>query len=288
MAAAASSWVEKMLQLTQRTSAPRATRVSMSTAVWIVMCSEPMIRAPARGWASVYSARVDIRPGISCSASSISLRPKAGEAGCRRPCNQCSCTSSLIGGCGAAPGAPSWSRTPAAGPRALGNDSDGTGFGRFAHDKRGVLDKRLLESRICASRRLRHGSACPLACSATARTWGFCRPSGSGRAAGVVPPLRGAPPVRGVPLPGPLRTGPGIASTPRMTWATIAAALRLEQRYDITPAALAFGLRVLTEPSVRQPSLTWLRTARSRDPGLARSTSRRSAPCAGSALPLKR
>jgi MerR family transcriptional regulator, copper efflux regulator len=33
--------------------------------------------------------------------------------------------------------------------------------------------------------------------------------------------------------------------------ATIAAALRLEQRYDITPAALAFGLRVLTEPSVR-------------------------------------
>jgi MerR family copper efflux transcriptional regulator len=33
--------------------------------------------------------------------------------------------------------------------------------------------------------------------------------------------------------------------------ATIAAAIRLEQRYDITPAALAFGLRVLTEPSVR-------------------------------------
>ena len=33
--------------------------------------------------------------------------------------------------------------------------------------------------------------------------------------------------------------------------ATIAAALGLEQRYDITPAALAFGLRVLTEPSVR-------------------------------------
>jgi hypothetical protein len=32
-AAAASSWVEKMLQETQRTSAPRATRVSISTAV---------------------------------------------------------------------------------------------------------------------------------------------------------------------------------------------------------------------------------------------------------------
>ena len=48
----------------------------MSTAVWMVMCSEPMMRAPASGWASANSARVDMRPGISCSASSISLRPK--------------------------------------------------------------------------------------------------------------------------------------------------------------------------------------------------------------------
>ena len=48
-AAAAWSWVEKMLQEAQRTSAPSATRVSMSTAVWIVMCSEPAIRAPASG-----------------------------------------------------------------------------------------------------------------------------------------------------------------------------------------------------------------------------------------------
>ena len=48
-AAAAWSWVEKMLQETQRTSAPSATRVSISTAVWIVMCSEPAIRAPASG-----------------------------------------------------------------------------------------------------------------------------------------------------------------------------------------------------------------------------------------------
>ena len=31
----------------------------------------------------------------------------------------------------------------------------------------------------------------------------------------------------------------------------MAAALELEQRYDITPAALSFGLRVLTEPGVR-------------------------------------
>jgi hypothetical protein len=40
-AAAAWSWVEKMLQETQRTSAPSAVSVSMSTAVWIVMCREP-------------------------------------------------------------------------------------------------------------------------------------------------------------------------------------------------------------------------------------------------------
>ncbi len=36
-AAAAWSWVEKMLQVAQRTSAPRATRVSISTPVWMVM-----------------------------------------------------------------------------------------------------------------------------------------------------------------------------------------------------------------------------------------------------------
>jgi len=37
IAAAAWSWVEKMLQEDQRTSAPRATSVSMSTAVCTVM-----------------------------------------------------------------------------------------------------------------------------------------------------------------------------------------------------------------------------------------------------------
>ena len=51
-AAAAWSWVEKMLHDAQRTSAPSATSVSMSTAVWMVMCSEPAMRAPARGFAS--------------------------------------------------------------------------------------------------------------------------------------------------------------------------------------------------------------------------------------------
>ncbi len=77
MAAAAWSWVEKMLQEAQRTCAPRATRVSMSTAVCTVMCREPVTRAPARGCASAYSLRIAIRPGISCSARVISLRPKS-------------------------------------------------------------------------------------------------------------------------------------------------------------------------------------------------------------------
>src|SRR5215204_1523949 len=64
-----------MLHDTQRTSAPRSTSVSMSTAVWMVMCSDPMTRAPASGCLPRYSARIDMRPGISCSASWISLRP---------------------------------------------------------------------------------------------------------------------------------------------------------------------------------------------------------------------
>jgi hypothetical protein len=51
MAAAAWSWVEKMLHEAQRTSAPRAFSVSMSTAVWIVMWSDPETRAPRRGFA---------------------------------------------------------------------------------------------------------------------------------------------------------------------------------------------------------------------------------------------
>ena len=66
-----------MLQLAHRTSAPSAVSVSISTAVWIVMCSEPVILAPRSGWVSAYSARTAISPGISCSASWISLRPKA-------------------------------------------------------------------------------------------------------------------------------------------------------------------------------------------------------------------
>src|SRR5438067_7117950 len=65
IAAAAWSWVEKMLQETQRTSAPSAARVSISTAVWIVMCSDPATFLPASGLASPYSLRRAISPGIS-------------------------------------------------------------------------------------------------------------------------------------------------------------------------------------------------------------------------------
>ena len=54
-----------------------ATSVSMSTAVWIVMCSEPEMRAPLSGAPRAYSRRSAIRPGISCSASRISLRPNS-------------------------------------------------------------------------------------------------------------------------------------------------------------------------------------------------------------------
>merc|ERR1719163_1764218 len=76
-AAAAWSCVEKMLHEHQRTSAPRCESVSMSTAVWIVMCSEPMMRTPASGDDGPNSLRDDIRPGISASARSSSFRPKS-------------------------------------------------------------------------------------------------------------------------------------------------------------------------------------------------------------------
>ena len=75
MAAAAWSCVEKMLQLVQVTSAPSSVRVSMSTAVWMVMCRQPATRAPLRGLAAPNSLRSAMRPGISLWAIAISLRP---------------------------------------------------------------------------------------------------------------------------------------------------------------------------------------------------------------------
>ena len=65
----------KILQLAQRTVAPRSAKVSMRTAVWIVMCSEPVIRTPARGLSAACFSRMAMRPGISFSAMLISLDP---------------------------------------------------------------------------------------------------------------------------------------------------------------------------------------------------------------------
>merc|ERR1719321_1631531 len=75
--AAAWSCVEKMLQLAQRTFAPSAASVSISTPVWIVMWSEPEMQTPLNGCCGPNSARLDISPGISTSASSSSLRPNS-------------------------------------------------------------------------------------------------------------------------------------------------------------------------------------------------------------------
>jgi len=73
-AAAAWSCVLKMLQEHQRTVAPSLTSVSMSTAVWMVMCKLPVIRAPFSGCFGPNSSTHAMRPGISTSASWISMR----------------------------------------------------------------------------------------------------------------------------------------------------------------------------------------------------------------------
>jgi MerR family transcriptional regulator, copper efflux regulator len=45
--------------------------------------------------------------------------------------------------------------------------------------------------------------------------------------------------------------GPGHRQFSEADLEAVAAALELERRYDITPASLAFGVRVLAEPPVR-------------------------------------
>jgi MerR family transcriptional regulator, copper efflux regulator len=73
---------------------------------------------------------------------------------------------------------------------------------------------------------------------------------------GLLPRVRGYP--GGSPGPGwagSLRAAPRGPSHRRFTEAdleAVAAALDIERRYDISPAALAFGLRVLAEPQVRE------------------------------------
>ena len=77
IAAAAWSCVEKMLHDDQRTVAPSSISVSISTAVWIVMCRQPTIRAPFSGFVAPNSSRSAINPGISVSAIAISRRPQS-------------------------------------------------------------------------------------------------------------------------------------------------------------------------------------------------------------------
>ena len=66
-----------MLHDAQRTSAPKTFNVSINTAVWIVMCRQPAIRAPFSGFDAPNSSRVAIKPGISVSAIAISRRPQS-------------------------------------------------------------------------------------------------------------------------------------------------------------------------------------------------------------------
>jgi MerR family transcriptional regulator, copper efflux regulator len=70
---------------------------------------------------------------------------------------------------------------------------------------------------------------------------------------GLLPPVREPASGRGAtPAPG---RAPGRRAPHRQfgedDLAAVSLALGIEQRYDISPAALAFGLRVLTEPGVR-------------------------------------
>ena len=81
---------------------------------------------------------------------------------------------------------------------------------------------------------------------------------------GLLPPVREPAAASGrgiIPAAGPAgragagRAGAGRAGRHRQfgedDLAAVSLALEIEQRYDISPAALAFGLRVLTEPGVR-------------------------------------
>lgn len=67
---------------------------------------------------------------------------------------------------------------------------------------------------------------------------------------GLLPPVREPSPGRRGATP-----PPGRSAQHRQfaedDLAAVSLALGIEQRYDISPAALAFGLRVLTEPGVR-------------------------------------
>merc|ERR1719272_2341744 len=77
IAAAAWSCVLKMLQEHQRTLAPKADKVSISTAVCTVMWRDPEMFKPLKGCLKPNSLRHAMSPGISCSARFNSLRPNS-------------------------------------------------------------------------------------------------------------------------------------------------------------------------------------------------------------------
>merc|ERR1719277_405675 len=79
MAAAAWSCVLNILHEHQRTLAPSACRVSISTPVWIVMWSEPLMFIPLKGCPGPNSLRAAMSPGISTSAIVSSLRPNSAK-----------------------------------------------------------------------------------------------------------------------------------------------------------------------------------------------------------------
>ena len=226
-AAAASSWVEKMLQDTQRTSAPSATSVSMSTAVCTVMCSEPATRAPRRGCAAAYSRRIAIRPGISCSARRIWCRPKAARDRSATANSTPPAVVSALCGLVACCGLVGLIRFPS---RLASLPASLERFPGGRHAGRGYLTGKCKNVRM---------SGVPLRLRISGK-----RRNGSGlsprmlryrEALGLLP--------RNVSRP----SGEHRQYTAD-DLAAVVLALQLERRYEVSPAALAFGLRVLAEP----------------------------------------
>ena len=76
IAAAASSWVENMLQLAHLTSAPKSFNVSIRIAVSLVICKDPVNLKPFKGFVPACCFLRDISPGISFSAISILCLPR--------------------------------------------------------------------------------------------------------------------------------------------------------------------------------------------------------------------
>ena len=84
-AAAAWSWVEKMLHETQRTSAPRSTSVSIRTAVWMVMCRLPMIALAGERLLGAVAVAQRHQPGHLLLGEADLLAAELGEGEVARP-----------------------------------------------------------------------------------------------------------------------------------------------------------------------------------------------------------